>query len=81
MKYVVISCRRCGKFFAAYSHVKASKCPHCGYRNELHRVKILARLDDVRRVPEVVAKLSQAYFGKPCILTYGESTLVNALRR
>ncbi len=81
MKYVVISCRKCGKLYAARSHVKASKCPHCGYRNDMGRVKVHAKLDDVRRVPEVVAKLAECYHGKPCLLTHEESTLVNTLRR
>ncbi|HDM60114.1 MAG TPA: DUF1922 domain-containing protein, partial [Archaeoglobus veneficus] len=54
--FVVFRCRKCGRFLYADESAKTRKCV-CGHKNELKRVKKVARVKNEAEASEVVRKL------------------------
>ena len=54
--YVVFRCRKCGRYLYARADNKTRSCV-CGYRNDLRRVRVVARVDDEAKAGEIVRKM------------------------
>ncbi len=54
--FVVFRCRRCGRFLYAKVGVKHRTCV-CGFKNDLRKVRIVARAEDERVAGEIVRRL------------------------
>lgn len=56
MSVLVFRCRKCGRYHYAQEGVKSRLC-HCGFRNNLEKVNVVARAEDEIGAAEVVRKL------------------------
>jgi len=63
-KYCVIRCPHCHKAKSVLSHVKTTKCNHCGNRIDASRQKCFFTTDEVEMSSEIVGKLNSDYHGK-----------------
>lgn len=54
--YIIFSCPKCGLVRYAREGQKTARCPGCNYqiRINLERIKVLARVNDVRDAIDVV---------------------------
>jgi len=55
--YVVFRCMRCGRYLYAKVGVRYRLCSTCGFKNDIRRVRVVARVDDERRAGELVRNL------------------------
>lgn len=56
MSVLIFRCRKCGRYHYAQIGVKTRQC-YCGFRNDLEKVKIVARAQDEIEGAEIVRKL------------------------
>ncbi len=54
--YVVFRCLRCGRYLYAKMGVKSRTCV-CGFKNDMRKVRIVARAEDERVAGEIVRRL------------------------
>ena len=54
--FIVFRCRKCGRYLYANESAKTRKCV-CGHKNNLKRVKKVARVESEAEAGEVVRKL------------------------
>ncbi|MFP3945751.1 MAG: DUF1922 domain-containing protein [Archaeoglobaceae archaeon] len=55
MPVLIFRCRKCGRYQYARAGVKTRQC-HCGFRNNLDKVKVVARAQDELEAAEIVRK-------------------------
>ncbi len=53
---MVFRCLRCGRYLYAKEGTKSRTCV-CGFRNELGRVRVVAKAEDERTAGEIVRRL------------------------
>ncbi len=54
--FIVFRCRRCGRYLYARAGMKSRICPTCGFRNDLRRVLVVARVEDDRKAREIIRR-------------------------
>ncbi len=55
--YIVFRCVKCGRYLYAKIGMRYRVCSRCGFRNDIRRVRVVARVDDERRAGEIVRTL------------------------
>jgi ribosomal protein L37E len=54
--FIVFRCRKCGRYLYAGKDVKTRQCT-CGHRNNLRKVRIVARAKNEVEASEIVRKM------------------------
>jgi len=62
--YVVVNCPRCGSIMLAKTVYKTRSCPHCGYRAELRRLRVLGRASSSTEAVALIQALKEKSVGK-----------------
>jgi len=53
---IVFRCRKCGRYLYAGKKVKTRQCT-CGYRNNLGKVRVVAKAENEAEASEIVRKM------------------------
>lgn len=62
--YVVVNCPRCGSLILAKTIYRTRSCPHCGYRAELGRLRVLGRASSSTEAVALIQALKDKSIGK-----------------